>query len=238
MPDAVTFPLSLMRELTVEWNLFAGNATPGQTASGAFPSLRLDGGGLWVAKLNQILLVDDDAVRAYRALRIAARGGARALYVPRHETVQPWPLDENGRPITTYGDIPWDDEVLFDDDTGWDQPVIDCITVGSAALRATTLALRFIYGGPLRGGEVFSILHAAQGWRLYEIEAVEINDDGDSVVTFSPPLREAVADETQVEFDQPRCTMKLLSPDAMNFTLQTFPNDRPTAQFIETFFPV
>lgn len=237
MEVANEFPLMLMRELSVDWNIFAATATPGQTGSGAFPSSRLDGGGLWVGKLNQILIMSEDAMRAYRALRIAADNGAAALIVPRHDILQPWPV-VGGQTITSYGDVPWENDdgadVLFGDDAGWSQPVILAETVGEAELRSTSLTIRFAFGGPLRGGECFSIEHPTMDWRLYEIKSIELDDLGYSKVTFRPPLREDVAHATAIEFDQPRCRMKLFAPDSMNVSLETFPFTRPTAQFIET----
>jgi hypothetical protein len=57
---------------------------------------------------------------------------------------------------------------------------------------------------PLIGGELFSVEHAAWGWRVYRITRI----DGD-VITFRPPLREAMAAGAALEFDTPRCQMRL-----------------------------
>lgn len=234
----IVFPTSLMRAASVEWNLTASSSTPGQNGSGSFNFQRLDGGGLWLAKMNLIRLLDKGMVAAYRAMRIAARGGVTMLEIPREDILQPWPLDGSGNPITSFGSIPHSDLALFSDGSGYSQSVITAYSVGAAANRATTMVIHFEYGGPLLGGEAFSIRHPYQNWRMYEISKVEINDDGDSVVTFDPPLREATTDGTRIEMDLLRCTMRAASVDAMDFTLETRPFSRPSATFIESFYPV
>jgi hypothetical protein len=55
-------------------------------------------------------------------------------------------------------------------------------------------------------------------------------------VTFNPPLREAVVDGTQIEFDEPRCTMKLVNAGAMDLNLTVLPNSTATVKLVETRF--
>jgi len=233
MAHFLNVPLFMMKG--TEWNLAAGSITPGQTGSGAFPYLRLDCGGAWVAKFNQVFLKDDDAAQTFSAIRMAARGGVTVLTVPRPTKFQPWPVVDGVQ--ITPSNIPHSDGSFFSDGSGYTQKIIDVVTVGAAAFRDVNLTMSLIFCGPLRSGESFSIMHSAQDWRVYEIMSVEIDGDGNSFVEFDPPLREAVADGTEIEFDQPRCTMRLSSTDAMNFTLETYPHARQNVSFIETFFP-
>lgn len=232
----IKFPRNLLNAASEEWNIVASSSTPGQNGSGSFNFQRLDGGGLWMAKKNLIRLLTREHVASFRAFRMAARGGVTMIVVYRDDILQPWAV--NGVAVGPYPPIPHSDGAFFSDGSGYYQPYIRCRSVGSAANRATTMVLRFTRGGPLIGGEAFSIKHAVQHWRMYEIASVLINGDGDSEVTFDPPLREAVADDTRIEFDRPRCTMRAAAVDSLNFTLETKPLPRPNATFIESFFPV
>lgn len=230
--DSIVFPRRLMREEANEWNIHAATAAPPQTAAGAFPIVRLDGGGLWIAKANAIWIGDEVDARAFRAVRMLAQQGAMPVIVPRNEGgVPPFPAG-----YAPYGSIPHSDGSLFADGGGYAQSVIDVRTVASAELRDTSLTLDLINCGELSGGMSFSIHHETQGWRLYEIKTAVINDDGGTEVTFEPPLREAVGAGEYLEFDQPRCVMRLMAPDAMNFRLTVFPFTIAGVSFVETFF--
>lgn len=233
MIDAVVFPDMPYFEKSHSWNLRASTFLPGQATTGAFPLGRIDGGGLWSAVLNEVHLISDDDLRVYRALRSLAQGGVRAIIVPRHDptALPPFPTIGGVR-VTSYGNVPYSDGSFFSDGTGFYQPVIVAVTVGAAALRASSLTISFISGAALRGGECFSIAHTINNWRLYEITSVTIVG-GNSVVTIEPPLREAVPSGTAVEFDRPRCTMRLASPSSMDIDLTTFPYPWPSPSFIE-----
>lgn len=229
------FPRTLLQAASVDWNLTASVITPGQSGVGAFSYERMDGGGQWLAKMNSLRLMTRDHVAAFRAFRIQARGGVTLMEIYREDILQPWQV--NGEAAGPYAPIPHSDGSWFSDGSGYYQPYIHARTVGSTAERATSIVMRFSRGGPLRGGEPFSIKHPTQLWRMYEVATVLINSDGDSVVTFDPPLREIVADDTRIEFDRPRCTMRAFSVDAMNFTLETKPLPRPSATFLEASIP-
>jgi hypothetical protein len=234
----IPWPPRLNRPLAVKFNLAASTLAPGQSAFGAFPFGRRDGGGLWLATLTNINLRADDDVRAFRAVRMAAQGGVVPIFVPRNDTgLAPWPLDGDGKPIKSYGDIPFSDDSLFSDDTGFFQNVIDVVTVGASTLRQTTLPVQVNYGSALRGGECFSILHPVESWRMYEVVSIATAAGSSQLtLTIEPPLRDDVPIGTQLDFDNPRCTMRLAKPDSMDLDLTTYPYPRPAVDFVETFF--
>lgn len=207
----------------------------GQTTSGSV-SVRTDGGGLWTASLNVIRIGNDRDGRnadtnLWRAVRQICNGGVAPIIVPRNDVLfRPWP---EGVAVSAGMDIPYDDDSLFSDGVGYYQPIID-IVCGAGGLRATSLDISLIYSGELVGGESFSIEHSTMGWRLYEIATVEMADAESGVITFNPPLREAVAEGTSLEFDRPRCVMKLASPGAMDLNVTALPFNQPSVKFIET----
>lgn len=236
MPTALVYPRRLLRESSNSWNIAGAAVAPGQTRSLANTVLRFDGGGLWVAEINDIYLADDEDALCFRAIRTACRGGAVPIVVPRLDfatSVSPTIL---GALVTEYAPVPHGDGALFSDGSGYYQPAIVANAYAAAALRATTITIEFMSGTNPIGGEAFSINHSVEGWRMYEISGVVTVSNTIATVTFDPPLRQAVPEDTLIEFDRPRCTMRLASTDAMNFRLETFPFARPSVKFIETFF--
>lgn len=232
MTDPIEFPPALMFEATVDWNIVGGTSSAGQTDQGTLPIITLSGGGYWMAKLNDIQPVDDlDSVRLFRAMRIIADGGSAIIIVPRHDVLQPWPVVA-GVQITSYSPVTHDDGTYLSDGTGYAQDVID-ITSGAAALRATSMNVTINNGSALQGGETFSITHDVIGEHLYEIGGVFDNGDGTYEIQYRPPLRGAIASGTRLNFDQPRCCMRLSAQDAMAFKLGSYPYLPQSVTFIE-----
>lgn len=77
-------------------------------------------------------------------------------------------------------------------------------TARAAALRSTSLIIDGNSELPVEPGNLFSIQHPAWGWRAYRI----VGASGQTI-TFRSPLREAVTTGTPMEFDTPRCRMRL-----------------------------
>jgi hypothetical protein len=226
--SVIAFPLKLLHERDHDWNITANTATSGQTATSTV-DVRSDGGGLWVASLNNIQFRDRTDALLWRAIRQACNGGVSPIVVPRNDSVfAPFPSP----PIKSYGSISFSDASFFSDGSGFYEAIID-VTCAAAALRATTLVLTLNNCAQLQGGEAFSILHPTMNWRLYEIATVTPIDATHSSVTFNPPLREAVIDGTQLEFDRPRCLMKLVDSKAMDLNVTTYPFTMASVKFIE-----
>lgn len=108
---------------------------------------------------------------------------------------------------------------------------------GATALRATDIKIALTAGAAIQAGEIFSISHPNQGWRMYEIKSAVATGGGQYLVSFRPPLREAAANGDKVEFDSPRCTMRLASPSAMNLSLDLRKFGAPSVDFVEYFYP-
>ncbi len=165
----------------------------------------------------------------WRAVRQICDGGVNSLVVPRNDALfRPWPA---GLSQSIVSSVPHSDESFFDDDTGYYQSVID-VTAAAAPKRATSLLLTLNYCGQLMGGESFSIDHPIMGWRLYEIATVDANSSF-AAITFNPPLREAIEDDTRLEFDRPRCTMRLAKTSSMDLTVQPWTFNNASVDFIE-----
>jgi hypothetical protein len=239
---SIEFPRRLLREKSHSWNLLGVATTPGQTARSSAPIVRSDGGGLWSCTMTDVSLsgmpsaVGRDRQRLsallWRAVRQACDGGVTPIIVPRNDALfRPWPAGvAQGEPA----DILHSDDTLFDDDTGYYQPTID-ITAAAADLRATSLDITINVGRALVGGESFSILHGDMDWRLYEISTVVMDDATSGTITFNPPLRQAIFAGTQLEFDRPRCLMRLAQTNAMDLSVAPWAFNQASVQFVETF---
>jgi hypothetical protein len=242
MAPIPAFPRRLLREKSHAWNLLGVAATAGQTATNVSVTVRSDGGGFWSCAMTDVSLGARQpgqqgrerqrvATLLWRAVRQVANGGASPLVVPRNDALfRPWPP----RLAQAVPPLPHGDDTLFSDETGYEQATIQ-VTSAGASLRDTQLLLTLIDCAPLQGGECFSINHQTVGWRLYEIATVSPVDHDRLVVKVRPPLREDIVDGTVLEFDRPRCVMRLATPNAMDLTVQPWTFNSASVQFIETF---
>lgn len=225
----LSFPISLMREASHDWNIVGNTATAGQTATSSV-DIRSDGGGLWTASLNDIQFWDQTFTLLWRSIRQLCNGGVNPLVVPRNDAIfAPFPVGPR-----SYSPIKFNDGTLFSDGTGFTQSVITVEASGGAPLRATSMELLLINCGALVGGEAFSICHPTYNWRMYEIASAVVIDSTHVSITFNPPLREAVPDGAGIEFDLPRCTMKLVNAASMDLNVTTWPFSLATVKFVES----
>jgi hypothetical protein len=223
----IEFPRKLLHERTHDWNIVGNTMGAGQT-TGASVDVRSDGGGFWSASLNEIRFRDRTDALLWRAVRQLCNGGVNPIVVPRNDTV--FAPFVNG---VKSKEVPHSDGTFFSDGSGYYQPMID-ITCGPAGLRGTALDIILNYAGQLMGGESFSIDHPVMGWRIYEISTITMFTAINGRINFNPPLREAVDDGTRLEFDRPRCLMKLASPAAMDLNVTTYPFSLVGVKFIES----
>jgi len=230
----VIFPRVLLKEQRHSWNLTGIAVYPGRTGSAKFPIVRLDGGGHWEARLEEIVFSSRLDVLHWRAVRTRARGGVVPMVVPRMENAfAPFAVTAQGRQQPLESN-PYPGPTNFDDT--YTRRIL-ATTSGAAVRRSTTMVIQFTAGSysKLRGGEVFSIQHAQMNWRMYEIKTVDEQSANVWQVTFSPPLREATVNGQLVDFDRPRCLMRLSDPQAMDLRLSAFPYASPGVSFIEVF---
>lgn len=234
------FPRLLLRERRHSWNLVGVATTAGVTAQSFAPFIRSDGGGFWSCTMSDISLGGNlpNAVGRqrqrlstllWRAIRQICDGGVNVIIVPRNDALfRPWPPG-----IAQKNTILHSDSSPFSDGSTYYQTIIEVKVNGNASLRSTTLNLLLINCGTLVGGESFSILHDTMGWRVYEIATVNYTDATHATVTFMPPLREAVVSGTDVEFDRPRCMMRLAQPGSMDLSVNPWTFNSSSVDFIE-----
>jgi len=172
-----------------------GNVLDGGTAlDGTSDQTETDGGGYLQADFTNGFTRDKAGGNAWRAINDMDAGEPIIVLLCAERLFQP---------VGGLRKVPHSDATPFSDDTLYASGGADYETAAPAALRATTLQITGASELPLIGGELFSILHPNWGWRAYRIRSVE-----GGTITFRPPLREAVAAGTALEFDTPRCQMR------------------------------
>jgi hypothetical protein len=166
----------------------------GVSLSGEEQKVGITGGGSWVLQASGDL-IEENKVRAWRALETLLAGGTTAATVE-------WPvgLFQPIGPLRTRRPFGWPPVAA----SGILQA--QATAFGVHALRATTLNIAdFSAPRALVGGEFFTIDHATWGERGYEIAEVV----SQAQVKIRPPLREALVGDEVIDFDNPRCLMKV-----------------------------
>jgi hypothetical protein len=191
----LTWPRSLVVARTVEWQLVTP-AQPPQASLGGVPQRSyLSGGPYWMLTLSGLVMRGRNAILAGRALQVALLGGAPILVRPCDCRQAPLAIGDSFAPDPASDGSPFDDAVA-----GEDNPIV--ATIGAAALRAVNLALTMVSGHrAIAGGEQFSVVHTNWGQRMYRLM--------DAAGAIRPPLREAAAGGTSVDFNRPGCVMRL-----------------------------
>lgn len=191
------------------------------------------GAGIWKATIGNVAIRTSDQIRLWRSLQALLQGRVNPVLVsPCDAARTPWPLDGTGRPIMARDDIPHDDGTLFSDGAGYGQNVIVAYSIADAARGATALTFNIDVGSALAGGEHFSI-----GERLYRIVTVDGGETGLGGFSYTvgiwPPLRDAAPAGSALEFDRPRCRMRLAIDDAMDVDLDLNRFASPSVTFLE-----
>jgi hypothetical protein len=190
----------------------------GTSLSGYEDVIRTDGGGFVIAEFTNGETWERQDTLAWRALTDAMDGGAVAVVVHF--------CDRLHQPVGDRVAVPHSDDTSFSDDTLYVSSGASASALAPAALRATSLRMTIISELPLLAGEWFTIVHPNWGERAYRV----INIDGDTI-QFRPPLREAITSGTPLDFDDPRCRMRLSGAPGNPTNMGRF--QTVTARFVE-----
>lgn len=185
-------------------------------------------GGLWMATLGDIAVVDRAAMLSFRRFRAVLQGGANQALVPVCDSA-PWPGSARIAVAT------WSDTATWSDGAKWSQGVISVTLTAPAAARSTRLEVSYDAIGTIVGGEYFSI-----GRHLYQIAQVlaEASSDSptpDAIWQIVPPLREDVGTDAYLNFDHPVCMMRPVREAEMDMMTWRNRTGVFSPTFIETF---
>jgi hypothetical protein len=214
----------------------AGNVVDGgQALSGFSTTASFSGGGFWRSEVANISLIGEDRILAARAWSAHLDGGSQAFVMPLWDlgfAPRPWAGGER-----QLGGLPA--SAAEGDWFGWEaslgEPLIVASLAADALMSAVQVVITLTRGAGLRGGQHFSLNHATWGWRIYRIERIVSRDGDDYTVRIRTPLREDIDASAAVEFDVPRCVMKLDPQTSIEPTINGGRLADPiSAAFIET----
>lgn len=160
-----------------------------------------DGGGRWFADLGDADHYSRDRVMLWRAFKSVIRYGAVPFIFPV--------CDIRHQPSRGRVRVPHSDGTSFSDETLYVSGDCEAQLTADAPLRATQITVAMLLGKPLIGGERFTIDHPNMRARCYQIGAVLDQTETTATFQFHPPLREAAPAGTEVDFNNPRCVMRL-----------------------------
>lgn len=209
----LTFPTHLFNPRSIKLQPSGVVVTGGESLSGSIDTIQTDGGGLWIAQMTGIELLTPDAIRAWRAWEDTLASGTVKVLVPVADVRQaPRPMI-GGRLSSPSAFHNASDDPYFPEAVGFATPWILAKATAPAPLRSTQVTIEIERGARLRGGEVFAITHAGAGRRVYRVVRVLSRPSAqEAVVQIRTPLREAIADNTVLDFDWPSLVATLL-PD-------------------------
>ena len=207
------WPGRLLLPSSQKWRLSNQSVSGGISISGNTQTAVVTGGGHWLCDASQIILYDENHVKAARAWSALLDGGATYFVLPFFDmAMAPRPISGGSYVNPTAPTITVTD--YFNNPVGYASTLISATVASSALLRATTAVINIATGSAPTGGEHFSINHPTVGWRMYRIAQVTGISGSQYTCTIRPPLREAVSAGTAAEFDVPRCTMKVVAGKA------------------------
>jgi hypothetical protein len=230
----LTFPTALFAPSGLKASLQGVAKDGGQSLSGITQYAMTTGGGFWTFDMDEAVLWDTNKFNVWEAVAARADNGATPFVVPVCERRrQPFGNPKRPPPIGFF------DDSVFADGALWAGELCSAVLTGTAALRATLISFThsFPAGAFLRGGEHFTVWYPTRGQRMHRITRVLSDADGTASVEIRPPLREACAADTPLDFDNPRCVM--LCPGDMGALLEMFKRGKsPKVRFVESFAPV
>ncbi|GLK78053.1 hypothetical protein GCM10008171_33070 [Methylopila jiangsuensis] len=211
-PD--TYPTDLLQCQTMSWQVIGGVIEGLRSIEGASPDrLPIGRGGLWRIEMQEVFLETREEWATWRAIRARQRNGATAIVVPLERR----PYFAQG--VTAMGSAPHSDGSPFSDGSEYATATITAEVLSPAAHAAVALRVRVWNAEPLIGAEPFTIVHPLAGARLYEVIGLEAaagpGGSTDYELRISPPLRQAVSAGEAIDFNRPRCLMRLEDPNGM-----------------------
>lgn len=232
----IFWPTTILKPMAGKSKIVAATISGGRSISGLEQVVQSDA-GYWRLTMAQIRIGNNEALRTYNVIEATLQGRGGTALVPFLDCHRaPWPVI-NGVTVTSNGSQPWSDGTLFNDGTGWLDPVIIADMVDEVAAGATTATIRIIVGSALLAG-----MHWQAGERGYRIQRVlsETIESADSTlysIQFWPPARDAIPAGTSLNFDDPRFLARLETDDEMDFDAELWKHGRPTLNFIEAIDP-
>lgn len=224
--------------MTIEWPIaalppqsinvdIASRTLAGPASISGVSQVTASDAGLWSIAYSNIVVHGNKMIVLWQAIAAKVEGRLNPILVSIPvKGRRPVPAEAEAAGL--YNQVAFSDDALFDDDTGFLNTVIDVVLSAPAAARAVSASVTIAYADTLNPGQLFSI-----GERLYRLHSVDYTGAGTANISFRPPLREAVAAGDRLEFDRPKCRVKLVSDQGMDLPFGANLTVFPTVNFIE-----
>jgi len=157
--------------------------------------------------------LDPNRLLYWRTFASRMQGRSGSVLIGPWDQLTPGRL-AGGLPATA----PFSDGATFSDGSLFAQDGMAGIALATAAGAINARTITFTYSGvtPPTAGQYFGL----GGTSLYLADTFTNNGDGTFTLGFSPGLRAAVAIGDRIEFERPRCTMRLMADDTARAKLQ------------------
>ncbi|MDX0573818.1 hypothetical protein GOD68_26750 [Sinorhizobium medicae] len=211
----------------------------GRNGVGEGQTIEMSGGGIVTATYEDCKIKNPEHYEYVNWLGARLNGGFRFINVPIiTDWFGPFPT-VNKLPAPIVSGITHSDGSYFSDGAGYSQAKVYGEITEAAALNAGIIKMR-VYGldRPLRWSDWFSIYHTTKGWRAYrywQVISKTTEDNPVYTLAIAPPLREAVAVGTRVEFARPRFVAKFKSEFTLPSVVEAFFVTQQSIQFVEAF---
>ncbi|MDX0654231.1 hypothetical protein GOD34_26165 [Sinorhizobium medicae] len=211
----------------------------GRNGVGEGQTIEMSGGGIVTATYEDCKIKNPEHYEYVNWLGARLNGGFRFINVPIiTDWFGPFPT-VNNLPAPIVSGITHSDGSYFSDGAGYSQATVYGEITEAAALNAGIIKMR-VYGldRPLRWSDWFSIYHTTKGWRAYrywQVISKTTEDNPVYTLAIAPPLREAVAVGTRVEFARPRFVAKFKSEFTLPSVVEAFFVTQQSIQFVEAF---
>lgn len=238
------FPAVLFPPAEWQWRIDGASLMGGQPISGAPQTADMSAGGWWVCEWSPAMLFQPAQYSQWRMYLGRLNSGVGLVEMPLIDSLQPYPpgsrvvtADPSGAPITldpSLGDL-----------------TADLITAQLAAdaympawpnppVAPTQAQIQISVGAALQGGEYFSVYGPSGSVRLHMITELLAIVGEVATVSVVPPFREDMDAGTALDFNNPRCTMKLDIASAKDAwpKLSGAMVSRPTIRFLESGFVI
>ncbi|MDR6432035.1 hypothetical protein [Brucella pseudogrignonensis] len=221
----ILWPRSVLKPKRDPFNI-APRTLAGPASISGVSQVSASDAGIWKATFADIIMKRGTAsILAFRAISTMLEGRLHPILVPRCCAYQPF--DPDWKDLLNR--VPHSDTSPFSDGGLYRSRAIDIRLTSNIPLRGTTANIAIVAAGQLQPGQDFSV-----GERMYRIRTVQMTGENTATITFRPPAREAVAAETDMEFDRPVCRMRLATDGEMDLDLDLVaPWSYPTVNFIE-----
>lgn len=182
--------------------------------------------------LNGVRIVNYEQLRVLNAIGLNLAGRQNKIMAPTFgRLTAPWPIN-GGIAQRSFHCADLTDTILFSPGASYYSRVISAQAATAATAGDVALDIRMIRGSSPKSAMIFQ--HSEYAYPIKRVLSRTPDDDGDVYeVTLAIPLREAVAEDADLNFDDPRFRARLTEDSPLPVQLQTWKRGSLSLSFEE-----